>query len=202
MDKMIKKCLQCEGRIKKKPTQSWREYNKRKYCSIECQVIKCYGTLEERFWAKVEKSDGCWIWQGPPVGGGYGGFRNHGRTFRAHVLSYIFATGDTSLTPKDWICHHCDNPPCVNPEHLYKGDAITNAKDTFSRNRNPGFRRQGEQVNGSKLTEVQVLEIRALGDGDYEHKKKIAEKYSVSEATVYLILANKTWKHLLTIDPT
>lgn len=79
------------------------------------------------FWSNVIKGDGCWEWQGN-TNARYGMFRGRG----AHRIALEEAIGRT-MTPDEMACHHCDNPPCVRPDHLYVGDYRTNAKDYAAR---------------------------------------------------------------------
>lgn len=103
----------------------------------------------ERFWAKVDKSPGlgprgdCWEWRGASVRG-YGnlGWSVDGKlqTFLAHRVSYFLVTGKQ---PGDVMCHECDNPLCVNPEHLWSGTRAQNALDRDEKGRGGGDKRHG-----------------------------------------------------------
>lgn len=100
-------------------------------------------TLEERFWAKVDRSggpDGCWIWTARTDSGGYGSINEGGKKskhLKAHRVSYQLAYGDFDESLD--ICHRCDNPPCVNPAHLFAGTTTDNMRDAMrkGRYRNP-----------------------------------------------------------------
>ena len=97
--------------------------------------------LIERFFQKVDKSGNakfpdCWIWTGAPTSKGYGSFKYYQDrpAIGAHVSSHLFHIGEV---PKGQLVrHHCDNPPCVNPEHLILGSHSDNMKDMFARGRN------------------------------------------------------------------
>lgn len=84
-----------------------------------------------RFWSKVEKTETCWVWTKGKDAQGYGAFSFNGKNVRAHRFSYELVHGPTELS----VLHHCDNPPCVNPNHLYAGTHSDNMKDAHSRNR-------------------------------------------------------------------
>ncbi|KAK4833127.1 hypothetical protein QYF36_006938 [Acer negundo] len=89
-----------------------------------------------RFWDNVPSrgSDGCWEWTGDCVPGGYGRFRTAGKNYAAHRLSMSIANKEID---SKFACHTCDNRKCVNPDHLYPGDNITNAQDRTIRKRKP-----------------------------------------------------------------
>ncbi len=92
-------------------------------------------TFLERFWSRVRKSDGCWEWTGLVNESGYGRIYVYGRVDRAHRLSYRIHLGPI---PKGmFVCHHCDNPPCCNPSHLFLGTHMDNMRDATAKRRWP-----------------------------------------------------------------
>ena len=93
------------------------------------------GPEADRFWARVDKSagpDGCWLWLGGRKHNGYGTTRYRGKTARAHRVSFEMEAG---RTPALYVLHRCDNPPCVNPSHLYEGTQKQNMADMIRRGR-------------------------------------------------------------------
>lgn len=92
-------------------------------------------TPGERFDAKVDKSGpgGCWVWTGKRSREGYGRFSLDGRLVNAHRWSWERAVGP--IPNGLLVCHHCDNPPCVNPEHLFVGTIQDNTRDMLAKGR-------------------------------------------------------------------
>lgn len=89
-------------------------------------------TPEERFWAKVEKGPDCWEWKAFR-NKGYGKFTYNGRMYLAHRLSWILTNGP--IPDGLGVLHSCDNPPCVNPDHLFLGTQLDNMRDASNKGR-------------------------------------------------------------------
>lgn len=90
-------------------------------------------TTEQRFWSFVDRRgpDECWEWTGGRDPDGYGIFSDRDRhSVRAHRFVIVLVTGEQ---PVDKVLHHCDNPPCVNPAHLYQGSQFDNERDKLVR---------------------------------------------------------------------
>jgi hypothetical protein len=147
---------------------------------------------KERFWQYVEKTDYCWLWKGGGIR--YGKFYDGIQDILAHRYSYELHYGkiDNGL----YVCHKCDNPKCVNPNHLFLGTQKDNLQDaTFKHRMNVPHNSCGEKNVNSKLREEDVLEIRKLVDAGVTGTK-IAKQFHIHHATVYDIKNRKIWTHI------
>ena len=146
-------------------------------------------TVEERFWPKVDQSGGlfgCWEWTGAKAGWGYGQIKINGKHAGAHRVIYEWMHGPI---PKGLcVLHHCDNPPCVNPAHLWLGTHADNALDSCAK----GRRAKGESHSSAKLTEKDVHEIRL----DKRLLRIVALAYGVSPGTIGDIRKRRIWRAL------
>ena len=146
--------------------------------------------VAERFWSKVVRGDGCWEWQACRAALGYGRIRVDGKVRIASRIAFELAVGP--IPEGMLVCHHCDNPPCVNPEHLFLGDWTANARDRAHKGRNGDIR--GERNIGSKLTSADVTVIRrAAATG--ETARSIATRYPVTPEAIHAAAVGRTWKH-------
>ena len=155
------------------------------------------GMLKEkdkaRFWRKVEVrgEDECWEWTGGSRNAyGYGQFRLNGRMVKVHRISYELSHG--SIPEGMLVCHHCDNPPCANPSHLFLGTDKDNAIDREMKGR--GHDQNGEKNNRAKLTDAQVSEIRERYTGKRGEQAALAREYTVSKMHISRILKNEMRK--------
>lgn len=147
-------------------------------------------SAKERFYQRVQKTNYCWIWEGYKSPAGYGVVTIYGEQHQTHRLSWMFECGPI---PKGMIIMHtCDNPSCVNPDHLKLGTQRDNMHDMWDKGRgNPGHL-CGEESPPSKLTDVDVIKIRLSN----ELIKVLAKKFGVSTSTVCDIQKGRIWKHL------
>lgn len=153
--------------------------------------------LLERFWKLITKNNktGCWEWTGY-LGRGYGiicegGFQ--GKLIPAHRLSWSIHNGQI---PKGmFICHRCDNPKCVNPEHLFVGTQKDNMHDASIKGRTA----RGEMLHTAKLKERDIIKIRKLF-ANGKRVVEIAQKYDIKVRQIYSIVNKEAWKHVKDSD--
>lgn len=154
-------------------------------------VIDPLESTRKRFFKNVYYAEnGCWIWQGAASGkNDYGYIWHNGKVMRAHRVAWILFKG--SLPDNLKVCHKCDTPLCVNPDHLFLGTQKENMYDAIAKNRMP----KGEGSSSAKLEIKQVKEIRKLRVEGLT-LQSIANFYQISPITVFDIVHRKTWKHV------
>ena len=159
----------------------------------------------ERFWEKVNitTANDCWEWLGYRDAKGYGRFLvSDGNDDRSHRVAARIALGLTELVPLPLgklVCHHCDNPGCCNPAHLYIGTAADNNRDKVLRghSRNGALINRGENHYAAILNEQQVREIRALYRPNKMGYRKLANRYGVSWDVIRSVVKRRSWKWLI-----
>lgn len=149
-------------------------------------------STEQRFWEKVERTTGCWVWHGEVSWQGRARFWDGEHHINAARYSYRLAHGEF---PDDLnVCHTCDNPLCVNPAHLFLGTQKDNVDDCWSKGRAKTiFPRFGEAHPCAKLTAVQVQSIRSRLS---ESPTSLAHEFGVTAPTICNIKAGRIWKQL------
>jgi hypothetical protein len=147
-------------------------------------------SVVSRFWPRVDRSagpDGCWEWQGYRNRSGYGEIGAGGKdrgNFATHRLALELATGQP-IPDGMWALHHCDNPPCVNPLHLYVGDRQQNVADAVARDR---FARPRNELSvQARLSDLQVADIRSRWAGG-ESCADLGRAFGVSDNHVNRIV--------------
>lgn len=119
----------------------------------------------DRFWARVDRSGDCWIWTGAKIYKGYGVVTINKTRHYAHRLAFAIARGP--IPPGMFVCHHCDNPPCCNPAHLFAGTPKDNSQDMVSKGRHlyrPAPTRQGTRNASFRLSPDMNAYVRALAE--------------------------------------
>lgn len=144
----------------------------------------------DRFWSKVEKTDGCWNWTAGVSEKGYGLFSVNNRNRRAHRVSYEMHC--EPIPPGMQVLHKCDNPRCVRPDHLFLGTGADNMADKVAKGREAHVGVQGEKHPRAKLTNEQVLAIRSMSGSE----GGIAGLFGVSVRAINDIRNRKSWKHI------
>lgn len=151
------------------------------------------GPVEQRFWAKVDKTGPCWEWTGAKDRRGYGRFgkpRGNG-TWIAPRLAWTLSVGP--VPDGLFVCHHCDNPGCVRPDHLFVGTNADNMRDCIKKGRQAHNR--GEKCGRAKLTANAVIEIHRL-TASGESQKNIAAMLGVDPSAVSRVVHKKRWSHV------
>lgn len=153
---------------------------------------------EQRFKEKIGQpaANGCWPWLGfcNEAGQGWVNSRTKGGTTIASRASYEHFIGQISSGL--YVCHKCDNPRCVNPDHLFLGTQKENMLDAVSKRRHS----YGEKVKQSRLTEANVLEIRATIGPDRSFRGellRLSKRFGVSPTCIRHVVMGRTWAHLL-----
>lgn len=144
-----------------------------------------------RFWAKVNKTPGCWLWTASTNGFGYGSIWTGYKLRRAHRFSWLIHNGD--IPDGIRVLHKCDVPQCVRPSHLFLGTDIDNIVDKLSKGR--GNNRRGSDHPGAKITESQVVQMRIERERGTP-LKELETKYGLSNGEISLICNRKKWRHI------
>lgn len=160
----------------------------RVFCSTKCLIL---GNTAKR-------KTGCWEWKGDVHPNGYAYATNYEqqKKYHAHRVSYEIFKGP--IPDGLYVCHHCDNRKCVNPEHLFVGTAKENMQDAKQKGRLEHikeFAAKGTKNGNAKLNEEAIKEIRILlAEG--KKRSYIARKFNVSWTVIDVIFKGKGWKHV------
>jgi hypothetical protein len=196
----MKPCKKCGTPFYCSPFHDLPGTNEKKFCSMAC--IRAYKgspeAMAEIFWNNVTKAPmpACWEYTARNVEG-YGiicqGSGQTRKQYLAHRYAWLIYTG--SLPPEDKaVCHHCDNPACVRPEHLFLGTWAENKADSMKKGRHS----VGERLKVNKLTEADVLEILANPptEGKGGNVTEYAKRYGVNKGAIQNILRGRNWNHI------
>jgi HNH endonuclease len=144
----------------------------------------------DAFWSKVDRSGMCWVWTAAKYFHGYGSYVIKQKRYVAHRFSYALFNGEIPYGLL--VCHKCDNPPCVNPDHLFLGTYQDNHDDMTRKGRRVTHR--GETHPSAKLTAAQVHEIRSRykqGNGT-----ELGNEFGVKSSAISAIITGQSWKSL------
>lgn len=152
--------------------------------------------LPTDFWSLVLRGAAheCWPWQGTKNEEGYGSLRVSRRSCGAHRLAYELSVGP--IPDGMFVLHHCDNPPCCNPAHLFLGTHQDNMTDMAAKGR--GRSPKGSKKAEAKLTEDRVQEARHLfqkGHPEFGYTG-LARRYGIGVVTMYKAITRQTWTHV------
>lgn len=153
----------------------------------------------DHFWGKVriKGKNECWEWKNPKSRNDYISFRILGRTTSCHRISWELTFG--AIPSGLFVLHHCDNPICVNPNHLFLGTQTDNMRDKMEKGRWRGNNLCGEKASNVKLSKRDVLRILNLsrrGKTRYE----LADKFGVSYSAIKSILTGNSWSSITGIE--
>lgn len=172
-----------------------------------------------RFWSKVDKSGDCWLWTAGKTTSGYGEtcFRKH--VLYTHRVSYALSFGPV---PEGlFVCHHCDNPSCVRPDHLFAGTHTENMRDMMAKGRGITLEQRargdrngrrthperyqhmvtpdpklGEQNHLAKLKDTDIPDIRCAYAAGGVTYKQLGARYGVTATNIMYIVRRLHWRHI------
>ena len=153
--------------------------------------IKSCGCLSEeaenrpigpRFWSKVQRGNGCWLWMAKRERRGYGRLEHKGKSLIASRVAWELTNGP--IPQGLLVLHRCDNPPCVNPDHLFLGTTQDNVTDKMTKGRHYG---------NHKLIADQVREIREAYATGSTTLMKLSHQYGVSFSQIHRIVTGESW---------
>lgn len=151
-------------------------------------------TADERFWRHVNKTTTCWTWSGANKNG-YGIFRLSGRNMTATHYALTRQLG-RDLLPGHIVAHHCDNPPCVRPDHLFETTHAGNIADKLAKGRGRFRNSKGTRNPRAVLTDADVQEMRRLYDSSDLNAKQVALQFGIDPSHGWKIVTRKIWTHI------
>ena|SRR3990167_5931190 len=185
---MTRHCVRCQA-----PFVPWATTTSQKFCSQDCSKAARKDAakigLAARFWAKVEKTDGCWEWTGARSNG-YGQFSVNSKPAWAHRVAYELTYG--AIPDGLLVCHHCDNGRCVRPDHFFLGSIKDNAVDMANKLRGTiGPRNRHCRITAQQAVAVRITYRTARGD-----LSRVAREIGISMDHAKAIGRGVFWKHV------
>lgn len=139
-------------------------------------------TIRDRFMAKVAKGDDCWEWIGNRTAGGRGVMRINKVVYYAYRVAYVLEVGP--LPAGMCVCHSCDNPSCVRPDHLFLGTHADNMRDMAAKGRAGRVRIEGERHHNAHTSDADVRRAREMYAAGGISQKALAELFGVTQTTI------------------
>lgn len=157
-------------------------------------ATKLIDSLEAKFWKRVIKTDGCWLWTGALDNCGYGQIHlGMGKHCRAHRASWEIHNG--GIAGGLDVLHHYDNPPCTRPDHLFLGTQADNVADMDKKGRRVNAPLLGMKHWRSKITDDDVRSMRSLKASGVS-TGEIAEQFNINRSHAWWIVAGRGWRHI------
>jgi len=175
----------------------------------------------DHFWSKVHKTDGCWLWTAGKFSTGYGQCHVRLWPMYAHRISWMISN-QRNIPYGLFVLHRCDNPPCVNPDHLFLGTQLDNRRDSVAKGRtakgerhgtrtkpesvhrgdnhifrlHPERHARGQNTPRCKLTETIVREIRCKHETGTISCAQLGRDYGVTKQSILALIHRRTWSYI------